>query len=206
MRQLRRSQREVVAQRRFRRELEKANDAKLLAEHRARLQIQMELERDAKKRRADRLAHASVTYAAERERTKHRAARRRQRIRQTARRAIGDARQARREEREWWRRFRRASKAQSRKRPPTRSRSEIDSLTEHNIPPEQVGYFRQVAKHIPYDRTPDERAELFAEMIHDDPQGWENYQLEQIAATDWAAAELAHYQDQLGQELAEVPF
>ena len=193
--------------RRFRRELERANKRQLRAEHRARLQLQTELEQQAKDDRRVKLARARRTHEAEKQRTKHRGARRRARIRSTANRRIADARQARKDERQWWRDFRSSEKRQTRRKAKRRmSKREIDSLTEHNVSPELVDFFRIHKHRFPYNRAPDDRAVLFAEWVAESPEELQSWQLEQAAAQDWGAAELAHYADELADELAAVPF
>ncbi len=197
----------ATKERRFRRELEAHNRTQLRAEHHARLQLQVELEHQAKLDRARDLARARDKLEGERAKTSARGARRRGRIRSRARIAIGGARQARKVERKWWRDFQSLEKRQTRRKVKRKqSKGEIDSLTEHNIDPELVPFFRKLRRQFPYNRTPDERAELFGEYLHDNPDELAQWQLEQAAAQDWAASELEHYGAELGDELSAVPF
>jgi hypothetical protein len=196
-----------VKQRRFVRELDQYAARKLRAEHQARLQIQMELEREAKQERRTKLRRATVKYAADRARVQSQAARRRARIRGKANLEIDQARRARKDERRWWRDFRAAEKGQRVRKAKRRiSKSESDSLAEHNIDPELVDFWRLHRHRFPYNREPDDRAVLFSEWVGENPDELAQWRLEQAAAQDWQAAELAHYQDQLGDELAAVPF
>lgn len=199
---------QAAAHRALLRDIERDWVSQFRSEHRRALQLQTQLEAQARVQRDNKLASARTKASTDLEKVKGRNVRRRSRIRSAARTRISDAKQARRDERRFYRDYWRVERIQRRqapglRKPKQQSRSEIDSLTEHNIEPELVPFWRSVRGRYSYGWTPDRRAEAFAEDLEDALQDELGaFRIQQELAQDWAASEAAHY----AAQLSEVPF
>ena len=76
------------------------------------------------------------------------------------------------------------------------SKSESDSLAEHNIEPALLGLWRETKHLFPYDVEPDMRAELFAEWMHEHQNERTAWMEANAEATDYGAEEAEYYRQQ----------
>jgi hypothetical protein len=158
-------------------------------------------ERAIKRQRAADLAKANASCAGRRVTTTKGCADSRSHIRAKARAALARQKDRRREAREVyaWKAGRAAPQSWERKH----SRSESDSLAEHNIPAELRPIWKRERKRFDYDRSPDDRAVLFLEWVEENRDDVDAELSEAFEVSDrhWASLE-ANYYEQHGASAA----